>query len=161
MFPILCGRSVMPETLVCRMGGGPILDNGYNPITGALDINLKDHSRIILKPSLDSCSGYGVMLFEKEESSWVSVSDGCQLTIEFLLSYGDDFVVQEAIAQHPDISRFNPSSLNTLRIAVYRSVKDNVPYAVASVIRICKEGMLSIMPMLEGYLQELILRQAS
>ena len=151
----------MPETLVCRMGGGPILDNGYNPITGALDINLKDHSRIILKPSLDSCSGYGVMLFEKEESSWVSVSDGCQLTIEFLLSYGDDFVVQEAIAQHPDISRFNPSSLNTLRIAVYRSVKDNVPYAVASVIRICKEGMLSIMPMLEGYLQELILRQAS
>lgn len=141
MFPILCGKAALPETVVCRMGGGPILDCEYNPIIKSLDNYLEGYSKVILKPSLDSCSGHGVMLFENNGSYWEAKNDGRLLTTEFLLDYGDDFVLQEAVQQHPDIARFNPSSVNTLRIAVYRSVIDNEPHAVASVIRIGKEGM--------------------
>lgn len=141
MFPIFCGKHSLPETIVCRMGGGPILDRDYNPIHNSIEEYLKPFDRVILKPSLDSSSGKNVHLFVKKNEEWISEADGSLLTEEFLLAYGKHFVVQEAIQQHPDIARFNPSSVNTLRIAVYRSVKDNEPHVLASIMRVGKKGM--------------------
>lgn len=142
MFPVICGKEALPETFICRMGGGPILDGDYNPIQYPIEYYLKGN-RLVLKPSVDSCSGDRIMLFEKKDEYWIAKNGGgdIMLTADFLLKYGNDFVVQEAVKQHPDIARFNPSSVNTLRIAVYRSVVDNEPHVLASVIRIGKHGM--------------------
>ncbi|MCM1296053.1 MAG: hypothetical protein NC311_10975 [Muribaculaceae bacterium] len=38
------------------------------------------------------------------------------------------------------MSRFNPTSINTIRIAVYRSVKDGVPHILSAVIRMGVAG---------------------
>lgn len=39
--------------------------------------------------------------------------------------FGRDFIIQECVEQSEYISQFNPSSVNTLRLSMYRSVKDN------------------------------------
>ena len=141
MFPILCGKDALPKTLVCRMSGGPLWDGDYNPISRPINEYLEGFEKVILKPSLDSSSGKNVHLFIKRNGVWVSEADGSLMTKDFLMSYGKNFVVQEAIQQHSDIARFNPSSVNTLRIAVYRSVKDNEPHVLASIMRVGKKGM--------------------
>ena len=66
MFPILCGKDALPRTLVCRMGGGPLLDGNHNPITKTLNEYLDDFEKVILKPSLDSSSGKNVHLFVRK-----------------------------------------------------------------------------------------------
>lgn len=141
MFPILCGKDALPKTLVCRMGGGPILDSDYNPISKPIYEYLAGYERVILKPSLNSSSGKNVHLFVTRNGEWLSEADGTLMTKDFLLNYSKNFVVQEAVQQHPDIARFNSTSVNTLRIAVYRSVKDNEPHVLASIMRVGKRGM--------------------
>ena len=78
--------------------------------------------KVVLKPTIDSCSGQGVLLFSKQNNCFIS-NNGDVLSGEFLKSYNDDFVLQETIVQHPDLAKFNPSSVNTLRICTYRSVQ--------------------------------------
>lgn len=141
MFPVLCGKDVFPLTLVCRMGGGPILDSDLKTLTKSFDIYFEGYDRVILKPSVDSGSGKDIHLFVREDGKFISKYDGSVMTIEFLLQYSKDFVVQEAINQHPSLAVFNSSSVNTLRIAVYRSVIDNEPHVLASVMRVGKSGM--------------------
>lgn len=62
------------------------------------------------------------------------------LSEDFLLQYGSDFILQEALEQSPYMSNFNRTSVNTIRIATYRSVKDESVNVTACVIRIGKMG---------------------
>lgn len=55
---------------------------------------------------------------------------------------GKDYIVQKAVDQHPYLAQFNPTSINTLRIATYRSVKDDKVHILSSVIRIGKDGSI-------------------
>jgi hypothetical protein len=49
-------------------------------------------------------------------------------------------VIQEALVQHPFLSQFCPTSINTLRIYVYKSVVDDEIHLLNSVMRIGKNG---------------------
>lgn len=76
--------------------------------------NLND---VIIKPSL-SLKGNGVKK--------ISVKNGitnCEgLSLEKLFEqYKKDFLIQEAVHQHPKISALNPTSVNTMRMTTYRS----------------------------------------
>ena len=93
----------------------------------------------ILKPTVDTCSGEGVMMFKKQNERYVS-SKGILFSDEFLNEYGDDYVIQEVIQQHPDLAKFNPTSVNTLRICTYRSVNDESVTVTGALIRIGKSG---------------------
>jgi hypothetical protein len=95
---------------------------------------------MILKPSIDSNSGQGVQLFIRKDEDFINSKTGDRLTESYLLNYGPDFILQEALEQSPYICQFNPSSINTLRLVTYRSVKDESVHVVASIIRIGKHG---------------------
>ena len=140
MFPFICGRETVPETIIARMNGGVLLDGDLLPLKNELKEYLKGHSRLILKPSVGSSSGRGVKLFIEENGDWFSKDDRAKLTNDLLMSYDKDFILQVAVNQHKDMAVFNPSSVNTLRLAVYRSWKDEEPHVVASIMRVGKNG---------------------
>ena len=96
--------------------------------------------KLILKPSVGSSSGIGVMMFVEENGIYTSVDRSVKLTMHFLQSYSKDFVLQDAVEQHPDLSLYNPTSVNTLRLAVYKSVIDDEPHVTASIMRVGKNG---------------------
>lgn len=73
----------------------------------AIDI-LCQHDQFIVKPSTNSHGGAGIKLIRHKMT---------QSTVKTLFEgYKDDFIAQEIIAQHPDTAKFNPESLNTIRV---------------------------------------------
>lgn len=144
MFPIFIGRDNVPATILCRINGSPLLDGSFQPITSGIENFLKitHHKPLIIKPSIGSSSGQGIhkFIWSEKEGAYISSKDGQQLTKEFLMKYNENFVLQKAIEQHNGIARFNPTSVNTLRIAVYRSWKDERPHVLASIMRVGKLG---------------------
>lgn len=132
----------MPATYLRRMGGGVILDANYRAVLGANALSEipADCDRVILKPAVDSSSGRGVMLFERKDSRWQSVNSDDVLSLEFLLAYRDDFVLQEALQQHPYMAQFCRTSFNTIRIATYRSVADEQAHVIGTIMRIGHDG---------------------
>lgn len=72
----------------------------------AMDI-LCQH-QFIIKPSTNSHGGAGIKLIRHKmtQSAVKTLIDG----------YKDDFIAQAIIAQHPDTAKFNPESINTIRV---------------------------------------------
>ena len=101
-----------------------------------------DFARLIVKPSIDSNSGNGVEMFVKNsEGIFCSVKSGTQLSYEWLEdNAGSNFILQEAVEQSDFMARFCATSVNTFRIAVYRSVKDEQCYVVGTVMKIGTDG---------------------
>lgn len=148
-FDKILPKAYQSQTILRRIRGR-FYDGDYNIITineSALTHRLNDlgFKKIIVKPTVDGESGRGVMLFEFSDSlgCWKSKHDGSTLTAEFLTKkIGDDFILQEAIEQHSDIAKFNSSSVNTLRLAVYRSVKDEQCHIIGAIMRIGSHGSI-------------------
>lgn len=84
----------------------------------------------IIKPSRES-RGHGVRRLHVEDS--VTNLDGKRIG-DIFSSYGQDFLVQEFIEQHPAMSALNPTSANTIRLLTYRSGMDVM--LIYAVIRI-------------------------
>lgn len=54
--------------------------------------------------------------------------------------YKRNFIIQKAVSQSSFMSVFNPSSVNTLRVATYRSVKTGKVHVINAVMRIGASG---------------------
>lgn len=133
---------VFPNTIL-RKTGNITMDADYKNIQ--LDHNrlkslLAPYNRVILKPTVDSNSGKGVMLFVNTNGKWLHQNKGTELTVEFIIGLKGSWILQEALEQHPFMAQFNPTSVNTLRLATYRSVKDNKVHLLSSVIRMGAQG---------------------
>lgn len=91
---------------------------------------------VIIKPSL-SYKGTGVrkLHIENGKTDW----DGKSLN-EVFNDYKKDFLIQEAVRQHDRMSALNPTSVNTLRMATYRSGMEVL--LVYAVVRIGREGQV-------------------
>ena len=140
MFPIIIGKENTPQTIICRIDGGTLLDADYNPINKSIDDYLVSYDRVVLKPSVNSCSGRDVRVFQRKGEKFYACGQGTELSEELLNEYGKDFVLQEAVRQHPSIAYLNKDSVNTIRIATYKSVKDESVHVLAAIIRIGKNG---------------------
>ena len=67
--------------------------------------------------------------------------NGIVLCYDTLIDYyKNDFIIQECISQSTFFSQFNPTSINTIRMAVYRSVTDNQLYVTNVILRIGANG---------------------
>ena len=135
VFDKLFPEGYMPKTLFRRMNG-IYYDADYKRIIkpeeeiGQL-LSRSATGRAIIKPSIDGMSGRGVQM----------IDDANKITLEYLNSgFGKDFIVQEAVSQSDYISQFNPTSVNTLRLSVYRSVKDDAPLVTGAIMRIGGKG---------------------
>lgn len=119
---------------------GIYMDEDYN-VLNTIDANSMNklvggYDKFILKPSIDSCSGVGVSLFQKQGNIFIDQNQNA-FSFDFLeKNYGDDFILQECVEQSEYLSQFNPTSINTIRTVVYRSVKDNSLHVTNAIIRI-------------------------
>ena len=85
--------------------------------------------------------GVGVTLYENNGGVWRDVKTGERLTLDYLDRHsGEDFIMQEAFEQHEFMAQFNPTSVNTIRLAVYKSVKDDRCHVTQVIMRIGKKG---------------------
>ena len=140
LFPLIVGKENLPQTFIYRINGGCLLDSEYHPIDKDVLTYLTSVDSVILKPSINSCSGQGIKKFIRRGDGFFSVDKGVALTKEYLLAYSDDFCLQRAIEQHPFLSQLCPSSVNTIRISLYRSIRNDESIVTASVLRIGKAG---------------------
>ena len=87
---------------------------------------------IFAKPA-DSCSGKGIYRNFK-----VNEDADLHELYEYLKS--EKLYVEDTILQHPEMSRLNPTSINTVRVTTVLD-KDNIPHVMYAILRIGMEGM--------------------
>jgi hypothetical protein len=135
-FPDVC----TPHTPLRRIHGG-FYDHEYtlvSPDADWLRAHLGPIDRVFVKPSLESGSGRGILCFDGD--GVFLRSNATTLDSAFLQNYPDDFVVQEAVTQHPFYARLNPTSNNTLRVLTYRSVRTEDVHVLHTLLRIGTRG---------------------
>lgn len=145
-----CFDRVLPEgfcpATILRRIDGFFYDKDYKRLNTLNDEALNDilcnnnlHKKIILKLASDSNSGRGVeMYYKTSHNTWAH--DDKTITLDYLNSFGKDLIIQEAVEQHEYLNQFNPSSINTLRLTTYRSVKDDTIHVLGAVVRIGAKG---------------------
>lgn len=81
---------------------------------------LKRHEVFMAKP-IDGCSGVGI---EKIKTSEFSSYDELY---KHLTREGSNYVLEEIIKQHPEVSKIYPDSINTIRVVTIITTKDDKP----------------------------------
>ena len=132
-------KNWLPKTYLRNMNG-IFMDEDYNVIKGFsnkfLSSLVKNVDRCVIKPTVNSCSGQRVRVFQRKDE-YLLDQYGEILSLEMLLrEYRDNFIIQECVEQSEFMAQFNSTSVNTLRIVVYRSVTDNNLYVTNSILRI-------------------------
>jgi len=122
-----------PATVIKNMNG--YFYDGQHPITRAEALDrCQNLGRVVIKPTQEGMWGEGVRVFSSEHGQV-----GENLTVEQLIDqYGRNFIIQQAVAQHSEMSRLNPTSLNTLRVLSYRQ-GDEI-FILYVVVRIGRAG---------------------
>lgn len=134
--------NLFPQTLLRNIDGF-LYDTAYNFLDyndKNLDKYLSGHNKIIIKPSVDSGGGRKIRLFSKNNNGFYD-ENGDRLGLHLLdKQFEKNYIIQEYINQSEYLSRFNDSSVNTIRIFTYRSVKTDEVHALHAVLRIGKKG---------------------
>ncbi|HLQ99302.1 MAG TPA: sugar-transfer associated ATP-grasp domain-containing protein [Sphingobacterium sp.] len=111
---------------------GQYLDSELNSI-GLDDLKKKAKNilyPVVIKPNWGSYGGKDVYFVENTEKLVTLCKASC------------DFVVQEQIRQHKFFRRYNPGGPNTIRVYVYKSVKDHKPHVINMALRMGRGGSL-------------------
>lgn len=133
-------RDVFPFTLL-RNIEGIFLDRDYRPVTDvpAVLAGLKT-GKIVVKPSIETGSGRNVNFFVHQNGKYIDKNNR-ELTVDYLdRQYDKNFLLQDYIPQHEYFSRFNPTSLNSIRLTTYRSVKSEEVVPVHANLRMGGKG---------------------
>ena len=142
-FAKILGKDILPNEFL-RCINGVFYDGDYNHIA-AEDVSRKMSevasvaARIIVKPTVDSCSGNGIQFFNRNGQKFEN-AEGKSFEQVFLKNEARNFVVQEIFEQSDFINQFGPTSVNTLRVVTYKSVKDEEIHVPAMILRVGKIG---------------------
>lgn len=145
IFDRLLPKGYLPQTLLRKMEGD-YYDADYKKINMNDDILLiilskSGTNKIIIKPTIEGCSGVGVRCFLKNGSIWTIYGGNEKLSLHYLETmYGTDFIIQEFLEQHEAINHFCSTSVNTLRLTLYRSVKNDECVIPSAIMRIGNNG---------------------
>ena len=143
MYDKLFKKGTLPQTIL-RCIQGTLYDSNYKIVDSTQIDNLINdiqYHSVILKPTIDSDSGHNVCLFKKAENNvFHNIQNNKKLNFDLLKSAGNNWILQECLEQHSYMSMFNTTSVNTLRVLVYRSVTDNKPKVLNSIMRIGQKG---------------------
>jgi hypothetical protein len=138
-------KQLFPETLLQNIAGVNY-NSRYQPLTvdeKTLFERLKKCNKIIIKPSTESGGGRKVRLFTREKEDGFYNSRQEKLSLNYLVKeYSSNFLIQEYIEQHDFYQRFNPSSVNTVRIFTYRSVANEEIIPLHAVLRVGRPGKI-------------------
>lgn len=129
----------MPPKTILRRMIGVYMDEDYHSLNGLNESTVLEYvgqyDKFILKSTVDSCSGNKVSLFERQGDNFID-QNKVIFSFDFIENNYDDFIIQECIEQSDYLSKFNPTSINTIRTVVYRSVRDNNLYVTNAILRI-------------------------
>jgi hypothetical protein len=123
--------SVFPKDFIHNVDG-EFLDSNLNAITYnqvAAIAQTLDYP-VVIKPTKDSGGGKNVF-FPANPDELLS-----------LIGTNKNLVVQEKIRQHEFFSKYNPHGLNSIRVSLYRSVRDNKIHVLNSTLRMGMGGSL-------------------
>lgn len=139
-FDLIFPSGTLPKTYLRKIGDR-YYDEHYHiiPRIEVLErIKGIEEKSLIVKPSISS-SGMGVVRFSKKDDLFYSDKHEL-LSLDFLDKYFKrDCIVQESFQQHYFFSRYNSSSVNTLRVASYRDSEGNIQI-LNSILRIGLTG---------------------
>ncbi|MDD3014771.1 MAG: sugar-transfer associated ATP-grasp domain-containing protein [Candidatus Gastranaerophilales bacterium] len=131
---------IFPETLL-RNINGIFYDSNYEYLKDNIENYFKDEMKIIVKPSLDSGGGRKVHIFYRKNDNFYYNNQGEKFSINYLnKNLERDYLIQKCIESGDYFRKLNETSLNTVRIFTYRSVKTNNVIINNSVLRIGKKG---------------------
>jgi len=126
----LFGPEAMPRTYLRRMEG-QFYDASYRPCDFPAPERLRELTqnaeRIIVKPTVDTESGRDIVLYRLDPADGTYKDQkGEPLTAEKTggTAGGGNAIIQEFLMQHPFTAQFNPTSVNSFRMIVYRSPLD-------------------------------------
>lgn len=119
---------LVPECVTyCDNGRYFLFEKTYRPCMHDESVQavLQSSGDLIIKPTVQSAHGDGVMLIQD--------TDKTENNIKHLLQkYGNNFVIQKKIIQHPELAKFNPTSVNTIRITTYQDFNGKVKILYAT-----------------------------
>ncbi|MBO4966322.1 MAG: hypothetical protein J6C81_08715 [Muribaculaceae bacterium] len=120
-----------PKTLAMRINGFWVSDD-FKPlnIDSVADVAMNFHT-IFIKKAVDSAGGQGVICFKQES--------GKSALIEQLNKLDSNTVIQAGLTQHPEMSRLNPSSVNTVRVLSFLQKSGDVKI-LSTVVRMGRNG---------------------
>ncbi len=112
--------------------------NDLNNFLNSIDKDLK----YIIKPSVESGGGTDVRKIEitGDRLTITPSIPGIKNFSDLIHYYKRDFIIQKYLEQHSFFRQFNKSSLNTIRIFTYRSLKDEKIVVLHRILRIGKPG---------------------
>lgn len=118
---------------VIKNRNGLFYDGADNPISrdDAIGLCMSEKSQCMIKPTLLSCDGVGVELFDASSRDTVA---------SLFEKYNVNFAVQNKVVQHSVMGRLNPTSVNTLRMFTYRSLVDGVILLPYTMVRFGGKG---------------------
>lgn len=85
---------------------------------------------VVIKPNKDSYGGKNIF-FPKNSGELLDLTAGKK-----------NFLVQERLSQHAFFNQFNPHGINSIRVNIYRSVKDDQLHVVNLALRLGVAGSL-------------------
>lgn len=120
-----------PET-VYKSLGGIFRNDDFSPISRDEAFSrFSPGVSYIIKPTMDTGQGHDIRFFEGPADT--------DTLDELLAPYKDtDYIIQNIVAQHPDIAAYNASSLNTIRVVTL--LFQGRPHILSSIFRIGHEG---------------------
>jgi hypothetical protein len=138
--------NVTPPTYIKNVEG-TCFDCDYSLIDSVDDVVARiptEVNRLVVKKSIDSSSGKGIAFIHRDSDGVLKDSVTKEQFTEAYLnrSFSKNYVVQKGMLQSAFMSQFCKTSINTIRVAVYRSVKTNKPSVFNAIMRIGKDGSL-------------------
>ena len=119
-----------PKTIIKNINGYYYDDHNPLSLEEAIE-RCSNLDEAIIKPTLEGTWGQGVKLIRTENGKIPSLNCSIQ---DLFKEYKRSFIIQERFEQHEELSKLNPTSLNTLRVMSYRRGNDVV--ILYAVIRI-------------------------
>lgn len=117
---------LMPQTLFRKVNGIYLNDKYQIILESEVYEICRSHENIVLKPSIGSVGGYGILF-------WQSAKDSIEVLSNYLLTT-NDIICQSVIDQHDELSKLHVNSINSLRIL--SALVDDKIEIVSSIVRI-------------------------
>lgn len=111
---------LLPVCVGCCDNGRFFIGNDtpatFEELVNAVFLCQKD---VIVKPTIESSHGSGVILIGANDKTREKI-------VAELSKYDNNYTIQEKIIQHPVLSAFNETSVNTIRITTYQDFNGNI-----------------------------------
>lgn len=130
---LLIGDNIIkhPNTIAYRVNGFWV-SNDFRPVSiKEIAFHAMEYSAIFIKQSEDSAGGHGVVYYD--------CTRGLDDLVNMLRSIQTNVVIQEGLCQHFQMSRLNPTSVNTIRVLTHLTLKGQVKVR-SVVVRMGRNG---------------------